>query len=273
MNPIGSKIKSLRKNKHITQAELAEALSVSAQSVSKWETGLNVPDITMLPIIARYFGITMDELFNYRLDALNYKERFIRFMADNGMLRFGEFDLKCGRSSPYYIHSGYYKNGIQMAKLGQFYADCIREHSIETNLLLGNTKRQIPLVIATSLCLFNKYGIEANYCIDFDLMDKSDNGEMTLITDTFTTGKALVTLLEEIQQRFNRLPTDIIISVDRAERNGNGLTAKEEIEKRFGIKIHSIVTITDIISAMENGVISNTEYLQTMKLYQEKYGS
>ena len=86
---IGDKIRFLRKNKNITQAQLAEALAVSAQSVSKWEHHVSVPDIALLPVIARYFGITMDELFNYRLDALNYKERFIRFMADNGMLRFG----------------------------------------------------------------------------------------------------------------------------------------------------------------------------------------
>ncbi|MBQ9151224.1 MAG: helix-turn-helix domain-containing protein, partial [Clostridia bacterium] len=96
---IGDKIRSLRKNKNITQTQLAEALSVSSQSVSKWENHVSVPDISVLPVIARYFGITMDDLFSYRLDALNYKERFIRFMMDNGMLRFGEYPLKSGRVS------------------------------------------------------------------------------------------------------------------------------------------------------------------------------
>ena len=70
MELIGKKIQSLRKNKNITQAQLANALMVSSQSVSKWENSLSVPDISLLPMIARYFGITMDELFNYRLDAL-----------------------------------------------------------------------------------------------------------------------------------------------------------------------------------------------------------
>jgi len=83
MEQIGTKIQTLRRNKNLTQAQLAEALSVSAQSVSKWENGLSSPDISLLPMIARFFSITMDDLFNYRLDALNYKERFIRFMADN----------------------------------------------------------------------------------------------------------------------------------------------------------------------------------------------
>ena len=75
MEQIGTKIRSLRKNKNMTQEQLAEVLSVTAQSVSKWENNLSVPDVALLPMIARYFGITMDELFNYRLDALNYKER------------------------------------------------------------------------------------------------------------------------------------------------------------------------------------------------------
>ena len=103
---IGDKIRSLRKNKNITQTQLAEVLSVSAQSVSKWENHLSVPDISVLPVIARYFGITMDDLFSYRLDALTYKERFIRFMVDNGLLRFEDRPLSNGRVSPYYIHSG-----------------------------------------------------------------------------------------------------------------------------------------------------------------------
>ena len=128
---IGDKIRSLRKNKNITQTQLAEVLSVSAQSVSKWENHISVPDISVLPVIARYFGITMDDLFSYRLDALTYKERFIRFMVDNGMLRFEDRPLSNGRVSPYYIHSGYHRMGSQISRLGEFYAECIREHGIE----------------------------------------------------------------------------------------------------------------------------------------------
>ena len=142
---VGDKIRLLRKNKGITQTQLAEALSVSSQSVSKWENHLSVPDITVLPVIARYFGITMDELFNYRLDALNEKERFIRFMVNNGMLRFGRFTLKSGRISPYLIHSGYNLTGSRISKLGEFYAECIRDHGIEANCLIGIDNREIPL--------------------------------------------------------------------------------------------------------------------------------
>ena len=151
MQQVGTKIQMLRKHKNITQAQLAEALSVSPQSVSKWENQQSLPDISLLPVIARYFGITMDELFGYRLDALNYKERFIRFMADNGVLQFGAFPLQSGRISPYYINTGNYQSASQIAKLGAFYAECIREHNVDGNLLVGNTRQEIPVMIAISM--------------------------------------------------------------------------------------------------------------------------
>ncbi len=97
MENIGSKIKQLRSSKGDTQEQLASALQISFQSVSKWETGVASPDIAFLPQIAEYFGVTIDDLFGYRLNSLSYKERFIKFMVYSGVLKFGEFKLKSGR--------------------------------------------------------------------------------------------------------------------------------------------------------------------------------
>lgn len=270
---IGEKIRSLRKNKNITQAELADALSVSAQSVSKWEHHLSVPDIAVLPAIARYFGITMDELFGYRLDALHYKERFIRFMLDNGMLRFGEFRLKSGRLSPYLIHSGYYRLGSQIKKLGEFYAECIREHGIETNCLIGINERETPLVIASSMTLFGKYGLESEYCIHCDLKQEvSAEKDMTLITDTFTSGMTLCSAMEQIKAQMGKYPSDIIVCVDRKEKSEHSrFSAKHEIEQGYGVRIHAIVDAEDIIRALEKGVISEKDALEKMKAYMTRY--
>lgn len=265
---LGDKIKSLRKSKNITQAQFADALYVSAQSVSKWENHMSVPDITVLPIIARYFGITMDELFNYRLDALNYRERFIRFMVDNGMLRFGEFTLKSGRISPYYTHSRYYRMGSQISKLSEFYAECIRENGIETNCLVGINDADTPLLIATSMTLFAKYGIDVEYQIE----NMSATNKMTLITDTFTSGESMINALENIKSKTGIVPTDVVVSVDRKERTDNSsCSAKSMIERMYGVHIHPIVDLDDIIRAIDSGVISADEYSEKIKEYAAKY--
>ncbi len=270
---IGDKIRLLRKNKDITQTQLAEALSVSPQSVSKWEHHISAPDITILPAIARYFGVTMDELFSYRLDALNDKERFICHMVNNGMLRFGEFTLKSGRISPYFIHSGYSLTGSQISKLGEFYAACIRENGIEANRLVGIDNRDIPLVIATSMTLFRKYGIDVSHCVDYEIENAAAVlQKMTLVTDAFTSGASLCSALERINARMNQYPSDVVVCVDRMECTPHSpFSAKREIEKRYGVRIHPIVNAEDIMRAVESGVISAGEYSEKLAAYMKRY--
>lgn len=274
MELIGTKIQTLRRNKNMTQAQLAEVLSVSSQSVSKWENHLSTPDISLLPIIARFFGITMDELFNYRLDALNYRERFIRFMADNGVLQFGEFKLQSGRVSPYFINTGNYKSASQISKLGEFYAECIREHNVESNLLAGNTHREIPIMIATSMALFNRYGIDMQYSIDSSVGKPLDmRDKVTLIKDTLTSGNTLKANLQAIQNNTGKCVSDVIVSVDRMEKSAeSSRSARKEIERAYNVHIHAIVTLDDIIRAVENGIVGGMEHIDSIKRYREKNG-
>ena len=270
---IANRLLEFRKKSGLSQEELAERLNISRQSVSKWENNQSLPDIALLPVIARYFGITMDELFNYRLDALNYKERFIRFMVNNRMLQFGEFTLKSGRKSPYLIHSGYNLTGSQISKLGEFYAECIREHNIDGNCLVGIDSRDVPLVIATSMTLFNKYGIDSFHCVDFGIKnDAFEHLDITLITDAFTSGKTLRTYLDNIKSQTGKYPSDIVVCVDRMEKDEHSsYTAKHEIEKEYGVKIHPIVNYEDIMKAVDNCVISAGDYTEQLKIYRDCY--
>jgi len=284
MRTVGLNIKKLRISKGDTQEQLARVLQISFQSVSKWENGTASPDIAFLPLVAEYFGVTIDELFSYKLNALSYKERFIKFMVNSGVLKFGEFKLKSGRISPYFINTGNYKTGSQISKLGEFYAECIKENEIKADTLYGPAYKGISLAIATSIVLFNRYGLDWNYC--FDRKEIKDHGEggsivgyqfkngdrLVIVEDAITSGKALKESMIKIKQIADANVLDMVISVDRMEVGNSNMSAVMEAETEYGIRVHSIVTMNDIIAAIENGVVPGMEYLEKMEKYREEYG-
>ena len=218
--------------------------------------------------------------------AYTYKEEFIRFMVSNGVLRFGQFTLKSGRLAPYFINTGNYKTGKQLAKLGEYYAACIVENGLNAETLVGPAYKGIPLSVTTAIALFNKYEKELNYC--FDRKEVKDHGEgglfvgqqlkdgekVIIIEDVMTSGKALREILPKLQAAANVEVVGMIISVDRMEKALNSdLSAVKEAKKEFGIDVYSVVTMTDIISAIENGVIDGKEHLEAMYAYRSQYGA
>ncbi|MBE5752694.1 MAG: orotate phosphoribosyltransferase [Clostridiales bacterium] len=218
--------------------------------------------------------------------SLTYKEEFIKFMVENGVLRFGEFTLKSGRKAPYFINTGNYKTGKQLAKLGEYYATCIVENGLDAETLVGPAYKGIPLSVTTAIALFNKYEKELNYC--FDRKEVKDHGEgglfvgqqlkdgekVIIIEDVMTSGKALREILPKLQAAANVEVVGMIISVDRMEKALNSeLSAVKEAKKEFGIDVYSVVTMTDIISAIEKGVIDGKEHLEAMYAYRSQYGA
>jgi orotate phosphoribosyltransferase len=218
--------------------------------------------------------------------ALTYKEEFIKFMVENGVLRFGEFTLKSGRKAPYFINTGNYKTGKQLAKLGEYYASCIVDNGLEAETLVGPAYKGIPLSVTTAIALFNKYEKELNYC--FDRKEVKDHGEgglfvgqqlkdgekVIIIEDVMTSGKALREILPKLEAAAKVEVVGMIISVDRMEKALNSdLSAVKEAKKEFGIDVYSVVTMTDIISAIENGVIDGKEHLEAMYAYRAQYGA
>lgn len=216
---------------------------------------------------------------------MTYKQEFIRFMVENGVLRFGEFTLKSGRHAPYFINTGNYKTGSQLAKLGEYYANCIAENKIEGETLVGPAYKGIPLAVATAVALANNHGKDLNYC--FDRKEVKDHGEggmfvgkqltdgekVILIEDVMTSGKALREMLPKLAQTANVQIAGMVISVDRMEKGlESELSAVQEVYKEFGVKVYSIVTMTDIIAAIEDGIIEGREYLDAMYAYRKQYG-
>ncbi len=217
---------------------------------------------------------------------LDYKQRFIRFMVENGVLTFGDFTLKSGRKAPYFINTGNYKTGAQLSRLGEYYAECIEDNKIEGQTLVGPAYKGIPLAVATAVALWDKHHKDLNYC--FDRKEVKDHGEgglfvgkqlvdgekVILIEDVMTSGKALREMLPKLAAAAKVEVTGMVISVDRQEKALNSeLSAVQEAYKEFGIPVYSIVTMQDIIDAIENGIIGGGEYLEKMKEYRSVYGA
>ena len=218
--------------------------------------------------------------------AYTYKQEFIRFMVENGVLRFGEFTLKSGRKAPYFINTGNYKTGKQLQKLGKYYASCIVDNGLEADTLVGPAYKGIPLSVATAVALYNKYEKEVNYC--FDRKEVKDHGEggmfvgkqlvdgekVVIIEDVMTSGKALREILPKLEATAKVQVVGMVISVDRMEKGlTSDLSAVAEAKKEFGIDVYSVVTMDDIISAIEKGVVDGKEHLPAMYKYRNTYGA
>ena len=206
-------------------------------------------------------------------------------MVDNGVLRFGEFTLKSGRKAPYFINTGNYKSGAQLSKLGEYYARCIAENGIEAETLVGPAYKGIPLAVSTAIALYENHGKDLDYC--FDRKEVKDHGEgglfvgkqltdgerVIIIEDVMMSGKALREMLPKLMQAAKVEVAGMVISVDRMEKGlESELSAVQEAYREFGVKVYSIVTIADIIEAIEEGVIEGKEYLGKMKEYRKIYG-
>lgn len=215
---------------------------------------------------------------------MTYKEEFIKFMVECGVLTFGDFTLKSGRKAPYFVNTGNYKTGKQLAKLGEYYAQCIKENNIEVETLFGPAYKGIPLATATSIALANLHDTEVNYC--FDRKEVKDHGEggmivgkkltdgekVVIIEDVITAGTAIRQVLPLLKSVADVNITGMVISVDRMEKGKGELSAVQEVKQEFGITIYPIVTINDIIKAIQDGVIDGQEYLDKMIEYRKTYG-
>lgn len=206
-------------------------------------------------------------------------------MADCGVLTFGDFTLKSGRKAPYFINTGNYNTGAQLARLGGFYADCIKENGIEAECLFGPAYKGIPLASCAAMALAQKYDMDVGFC--FDRKEAKDHGEgglfvgrqpkkgekVVIIEDVMTSGKALKEVYPKLKDAADVDITAMVITVDRMEKAlDTDLSAVQQAYKDYGIKVYSIVNIGDIISAIEEGVIEGKEYLEKMKEYRSTYG-
>ena len=217
---------------------------------------------------------------------MTYKQQFIQFLAECGVLKFGTFKLKSGRIAPYFLNSGEYKTGAQLKKLGEFYADCMPENGLQAYTLFGPAYKGVPLALSAALALYEKYGQNVNFC--FDRKEVKDHGEggmfvgkqpedgekIVVIEDVMTSGKALREVLPKLQGAAKVNVAGMVITVDRMEKGlGSERSAVQEAYLEHGVKVYSIVNILDILQAIEEGVIEGKEHVSAIRGYLKEYGA
>jgi len=254
---IGNNIRQLRLNRGITQEQLAEQLHISGQAVSKWENQTALPDISCLPLLADFFGVSIDELMDYKLNALTNKERFVKFMLGNGILELQNCILKSGAAESYYINSEKFVTNAQIAKIGEYFADCIRENLIEADVIMGMVYHGIAFSAATAYALFQKYGLTINYCHDRKVKDSrgrslcgytlKDGDRVIVVDDVMSSGQSISQRIDEIMKIARIEVAAVIVIANRMiQGDSSGKVGSALIEEKYGTKVYSIITDEDI---------------------------
>lgn len=216
----------------------------------------------------------------------DYKKEFIDFLVEANVLKFGDFIAKSGRRIPYFINAGEIKTGAQIRRLGGFYAKAYTEGlGDKRTVLYGPAYKGISIAVSAAQALSEK-GLDLPFF--FNRKEAKDHGEgglfvgkqltdgekVIIIEDVMTSGKALREMLPKLAAAANVEVAGMVISVDRQEKAlDSDLSAVQSAYKEFGVKVYPIVTMQDIIEAIEQGVIPGREYLERMKEYRAVYGA
>ena len=215
-----------------------------------------------------------------------YKIDFINFMVESDVLKFGEFTLKSGRKSPFFMNAGAYVTGSQLRRLGQYYAQAIHEHyGDDFDVLFGPAYKGIPLSVATSIAFSEMYGKEIRYCSNRkEIKDHGDTGillgskikdgdKVVIIEDVTTSGKSIeetFPIIKEIK--------GLMVSLNRMERGlTSNASALDEIQTKYGFGANAIVTMEDVVECLYNKecqgrVLIDDKLKSAIDAYYDEYG-
>lgn len=220
-----------------------------------------------------------------------YKEEFIEFMVESDVLKFGDFTLKSGRKSPFFMNAGAYVTGSQLRRLGQYYAKAIHDHyGDDFDVLFGPAYKGIPLSVATTIAFSELYGKEIRYCSNRkEIKDHGDTGillgskikdgdRIVIIEDVTTSGKSIEETFPIIQAQGKVEILGLMVSLNRMERGkGDKMTALDEIRETYGFKTGAIVTMEDVVEKLYNKecqgkIIIDDAMKASIDTYYEQYG-
>lgn len=220
-----------------------------------------------------------------------YKQEFIEFMVHSNVLKFGDFTLKSGRKSPFFMNAGSYVTGTQLRKLGEYYARAIHDnYGLDFDVLFGPAYKGIPLGVATVMAISELYGKDIRYCSNRkEVKDHGDTGillgtplkdgdRVLIIEDVTTSGKSIEETFPIIKAQADVQVVGLIVSLNRMEKGQAGKeSALDEIKERYGFPTAAIVSMAEVIEHLYNKPVDGNIYIddtlkQAIDAYYEQYG-
>lgn len=222
-----------------------------------------------------------------------YKQEFIKFMVESDVLKFGDFTLKSGRQSPFFMNAGAYVTGSQLKRLGEYYAQAIHDNfGDDFDVLFGPAYKGIPLAVVTAIAYHELYGKEVKYCCDRkeakdhgadkgNLLgyEPQDGDRVVMVEDVTTSGKSIDETYPKVKAAADVEIKGLIVSLNRMEVGKGGVTtAQKEIEAKYGFPVASIVSMAEVVEVLYNHeidgkVVIDDELKAAIDAYYKKYGA
>lgn len=210
----------------------------------------------------------------------NFKQAFLDFLIQQGVLKFGEFTLKSGRKSPYFFNAGLFNTGQGIGKLGRFYAQAIVDADLKFDVLFGPAYKGITLAVATCIALAEQHGKNIpfvynrkeakSYAEGGAVVGGPIEGRVLIIDDVITAGTAIRSAVQLIRAA-GATPAGVVISLDRQERGSGAESAIDEVQNHIGIPVHCIARLDDLLLYMEDRE-DLAPHIESVRNYQQEHG-
>ena len=214
-----------------------------------------------------------------------YKKEFVDFMLDSNVLKFGDFTLKSGRKSPFFMNAGLYVTGTQLMKLGEYYATAIHNtYGDDFDVVFGPAYKGIPISVVTAVAYSKLYGKEIRYCSNRkEAKDHGDAGillgspikdgdRIVVVEDVTTSGKSMEETIPIVKAQGDVEIVGLMVSLNRCERGKGDKGALEEIKDLYGFETNAIVSMNEIIDYLVEKKVIDDELLGRLNAYYDEYG-
>ena len=222
-----------------------------------------------------------------------YKQEFIEFMVESDVLKFGDFTLKSGRKSPFFMNAGAYVTGSQLMRLGEYYAKAIHDtYGDDFDVLFGPAYKGIPISVVTAVAYSTLYGKEIRYCSDrkeekdhgadkgsFLGSKLKDGDRVVMIEDVTTSGKSMEETVPKVKGAANVEIIGLMVSLNRMERGlSSNKSALDEVKEKYGFDANAIVTMDEVVEHLYNKecngkVVIDDTIKAAIDAYYEQYGA